>query len=414
LELYALQALAHKSVGDYYTQRWQVFLIDEFQDTNPTQAELLETLTANTELTIVGDIKQSIYGFRRADISVFQQFRDRILHNGGKEVILSTSFRTHAGLITRLNQMFAPLLAENHQDLNAFRTETPITGDSGANFNYLQVLTIGDPLSEAGNKPPKPNKGQRQRVEAFTLAAKIKHMLDQQMPVFDKQTQQTRPIEPRDIAILTRTWKPLEVYSEALAAVGVPVAPAGGGNLLATREAKDAIALLRFLADPEDDIALVAVLRSPFFAVSDQILMQIASSLDRKTPGCWWDNLSSLELPELARPKATLQQLLKSRQREMPSRVLQHADRLTGYTAAIANLPGAERRLADWQGLRQLVKNLEQGTYDLFGVVRRLRRLCQEDVAVPRPVVAVSNAVALMTIYAAKGLEWGAVFIADL
>ncbi|MGL4880650.1 MAG: UvrD-helicase domain-containing protein, partial [Waterburya sp.] len=110
LEIYALQALTQTQVQDYYQQRWQVFLVDEFQDTNPTQAELLHTLTAKAELTIVGDIKQSIYGFRRADIRVFQQFRDRILANNGKEVILSTSFRTHQALISRLNRIFAPLL----------------------------------------------------------------------------------------------------------------------------------------------------------------------------------------------------------------------------------------------------------------------------------------------------------------
>ena len=106
LEIYALEALKHSQVGKYYQRRWQVFLVDEFQDTNPTQAELLQSLTAKAKLTIVGDIKQSIYGFRRADVRVFQQFRSRILNDGGKEVILSISFRTHKTLIDRFNQIF--------------------------------------------------------------------------------------------------------------------------------------------------------------------------------------------------------------------------------------------------------------------------------------------------------------------
>ena len=442
LEIYALQALAEPQVQDYYRQRWQVFLVDEFQDTNPTQAELLNTLTAKAELTIVGDIKQSIYGFRRADIRVFQQFRDRILNNNGKEVILSTSFRTHKTLIDRFNLMFAPLLNENHQDLNAFRQEepgemgraganasshgacsTPARGDKeikrqGDKANCLEVMVIGDPLTEEGEeKSPKPNKANRQRVEASCLAEKIKQMLDGKIPVFDKQTRQTRPIEPKDIAILTRTWQPLEAYGEALAAIGIPVAPAGGGNLLATREAKDATALLRFLANPRDDIALVAVLRSPFFAVSDRLLFQVRQSFAKQSLDediFWWNELPKSQFSELSRPVRVLQQLLLSRQSQMPSRVLQFADRLTGYTAVIANLPGAARRLADWQGFGQLVKDLEQGTYDLFGVVRRLKRLYEQEVAVPRPVIAASNAVSLMTIYAAKGLEWGLVIVADL
>lgn len=417
LELYALQALAEVEVQNYYYQRWQVFLIDEFQDTNPTQAELLSILTAKAELTIVGDIKQSIYGFRRADIRVFQQFRDRILSNNGKEVILSTSFRTHQTLIARFNQIFAPLLAENHQDLNAFRRETPIQTQLGDKFDYLQVLTIGDPLQREGEDPGKPSKAQRQRVEAYSLAEKIHQMLEQKIPVFDKQTRQTRPIEPQDIAILTRTWQPLEVYGEALAARGIPVAEAGGGNLLATREAKDATALLRFLANHRDDIALVAVLRSPFFAISDRLLFQLRESFNRQEADkniCWWDEVAKSQLAELQYPIKVLQQLLKFRQSQMPSRVLQMADRLTGYTAVIANLAGANRRLADWQGFQQSIENLEQGTYDLFGVVRRLKRLYEQEVAVPRPVLTVTNAVSLMTIYAAKGLEWGLVIVADL
>jgi ATP-dependent helicase/nuclease subunit A len=431
LEIYALQALTQTQVQDYYQQRWQVFLVDEFQDTNPTQAELLHTLTAKAELTIVGDIKQSIYGFRRADIRVFQQFRDRILANNGKEVILSTSFRTHQALINLLNQIFTPLLAENHQNLTgdrqvgAFR-ETPVqkseVRDQEApiqteeEHNYLQVLVIGDPFQPEGEaKPPKPNRVQRQRVEAFCLADKIKQMLDKKTPVFDKQTRQTRPLEPKDIAILTRTWQPLEVYGEALAALGIPVAPAGGGNLLATREAKDVSALLRFLANPKDDLALVAVLRSPFFAISDRLLYQFRSQFNPdQADSCWWDVLSKTQLLELQQPVKVLQQLLKQRQSELPSRLLQIGDRLTGYTAVIANLAGAERRIADWRGFQQLVKNLEQGTYDLFGVVRRLKRLYEQEVAVPRPVLAVNNAVSLMTIFAAKGLEWSLVIVADL
>ena len=294
LELYALQALSQTEEQEYYARRWRVFLVDEFQDTNPTQAKLLDILTAKAELTIVGDIKQSIYGFRRADIRVFRQFRDRILRNNGKEVILSTSFRTHQTLIDRLNQVFAPLLGEDRQDLNAFRQQKSLP--TPKELNHLQVLVVGNPLDK---EQPKPSTAQRQRVEAHNLAEKIAQLLEQKSPVFDKQTQQTRPLEPQDIAILTRTWQPLEIYGAALSAKGIPVTAAGGGNLLATREAKDATALLRFLANPSDDIALVAVLRSPWFAVSDRLLFQVRQALSKQAEDLsWWDGVVKLPLPD--------------------------------------------------------------------------------------------------------------------
>ena len=444
LEIYALQALNNPDVRDYYHQRWQVFLVDEFQDTNPTQADLLATLTQNAEITIVGDVKQSIYGFRRADIRVFEQFKQRIINSQGKEVILSQSFRTHQTLVKQINSLFVDLLGRYHQELNAFREmggaggaevqgEQRCRGSRGAevqreqgeqgeqklylskqdgemeenknSFPYIQAFAV--------EKDKESKKNERQLAEAAYLANRLKQMLDGKTPVYDKQTQQLRPLQPRDIAILTRTWQPLEIYSEALSAIGIPVAPSGGGNLLATREAKDGWALLRFLADRRDNIALIAVLRSPFFALSDRLLFKLGieevnSQID------WWTKIQTSQISELEYPLSVLQKLIYQTKEEAPSRLLQSIDRLTGYTAVIANLSKAKRRLADWQGFCQLVKELEQGTDDLFGVVRRLKRLFAEEIAVPRPLLETDNAVSLMTIFAAKGLEWSLVVVADL
>ena len=428
LEISAIKALANPQVRAYYQQRWRVFLIDEFQDTNPTQAELLKALTSNAELTIVGDIKQSIYGFRRADIAIFADFRNDILQNGGRKVTLSTSFRTHQPLIERINRIFQPLLGKNHQDLNAYRKLAP-DEEMARCSNIEDSKTKGNKIeTSAKNSIPyiqafaiasdgKTNKTQRQKAEAYRIAAKIKQILDRKILVHDKQTQTLRAIEPGDILILTRTWSPLEIYGEAISALGIPIAPAGGGNLLATREAKDSWALLRFLAYTEDDIALVALLRSPWFAISDRILFQIARTFagqDKEKQTTWWSSIQNTRYPELEYPMKVLTQLLEQRDYDPPSRLLQKSDRLTGYTAIISNLTGGKRRLADWQGFRKLVKELEAGTQDIFGVVRDLKQLYDNDAKIPRPPLEINNAVALMTIHAAKGLERSLVVVADL
>ncbi|MDJ0687563.1 MAG: UvrD-helicase domain-containing protein [Xenococcaceae cyanobacterium MO_188.B32] len=416
LEIYALQALNNRDVRNYYHQRWQVFLVDEFQDTNPTQAQLLTNLTKNAHLTIVGDVKQSIYGFRRADIRVFEYFRQQILNHKGKEVILSQSFRTHQTLVKQINHIFAGLLGRYHQDLSATREfevgsigkmeEMRKIGKEDNSFPYIQVFAVETDRES--------NKTERQHLEASYLAQRLKQMLEANTPIYDKQTQQLRPLQPKDIAILTRTWQPLETYySEALAAAGIPVAPAGGGNLLATREAKDGYALLRFLADRRDNIALIAVLRSPFFAISDRLLFTLGIQEQTKQID-WWTKIKTSQISGLEHPITVLQQLLDKTKEEASSRILQLVDRLTGYTAVIANLPKAKRRLADWQGFGHLVKELEQGTEDIFGVVRRLKRLVDEEIAIPRPLLEIDNAVSLMTIFAAKGLEWSLVVVADL
>ena len=422
IEVHALLALEDEQVQNYYAQRWKAFLVDEFQDTNPIQSKILELLTQSTRLTIVGDAKQSIYGFRRADVEVFQTWRERIRHtkddgihnNNAHEVTLDISFRTHHPLVQNINSIFAPVLGKLHQNLEGKRILAPNSHPP------IQVYAV---QADSGiNKPL------RLRVEARHIADLLKDMLEQKTLIHDKTTGNLRPIVAGDIAILSRTWEPLENYGEALESLKIPTALAGGGNLLATREAKDAWALLQFLADTSDDLALVAVLRSPFFAVSDRLLFIFAqqqtpiaaeskgqNALEKtRTKIDWWQKLKTTDVAEFSRAVEVLSQLLRDRNLEPPTRLLQLADHLTGYTAVITNLPGANRRKADWRGFLELVRQLEHGSSDVFAVVRRLKQLASAEVEIPRLPLSTNDAVALMTIHAAKGLEWPVVVIPDL
>lgn len=406
LEIHALKALEDSGVRDYYAQRWQVFLIDEFQDTNPIQGELLDILTQNQLLTIVGDEKQSIYGFRRADVQVFRQWQQRLLtvqpsSDGESHPIksLSRSFRTHKSLLDGINTIFHPVLGRSYEALNAAREMEP---HPAPHIEFCPLLDVDE---------HKPNATERRRAEAQHIADCIEKWLAESIHVHDKATNELRPITYGDIAILAPTWGSLELYGEVLESRKIPILQAGGGNLLDTREVKDAWALLRFLANPKDDLALVAVLRSPFFAVSDRTLAQLAPSREDKP---WWQHLKSLSTPDLAYAIATLEDLLQKRRLDPPSRLLRWADRLTGYTAAIANLPNARRREADWQGFLDFVQEQEQGHFDSLSIVRLLQRLTAAGISLPRPALEAGNAVNLLTIHASKGLEWSVVIVADL
>lgn len=397
LEVCALRALRNPEVRAHYLERWRAILVDEFQDTNAVQAELLELLTTGRVITtIVGDEKQSIYGFRRADVSVFRKVRETIVGSGGESHELSVSFRTHSQLTETLNKIFAPVLGGMHQSLDAARAEQPHEGP------HVRAYIVQAPK---GVRKP-----QRQLTEARHIAQEIRRMLDEKVMVHDKHTGALRPARPGDFAVLSRTWDPLDLCGEVIANHGIPVIHSGGGNLLDTREAKDAWAMLRFLADPSDDLALVAVLRSPFFAVSDRNLRRVA---DKLPPGSTWWSRARPD-PELEFPAAVLGELLMRRRVEIPSRLLQMANRLTGYCAVIANLPGAERREADWRGFLELVMGLERRVADLSVLVRQIRRLIASEVKVPRPVVEARDAVSLMTIHGSKGLEWPVVIVPDL
>lgn len=410
LEAHALKALEHESVRDYYRQRWRAVLVDEFQDTNPVQARILERLSEGASLTIVGDEQQSIYGFRRAEAEVFKRFRERIVDEpGGEEVVLSTSFRTHGLLVEKMNAVFEPVLEELHRPLDASRESAPHEAP------HMRAFAV-----DAGDSKAK--KAECQRVEAAHLARTLRRMIDEGMLIHDPGTGGERPVRPGDMALLSRVWGPLGIYGEALASEGIPAVHAGGGNLLETREAKDGLALLRFLADTSDDVALAAVLRGPYFAVEDAALQRLSE--DKRKGQSWWDLIrvsvenaepaGSDEDSHLRAATEALGSLLAQREVEPPSILLEMADRLTGYTAVISNLPGGERRMADWRGLRDLVRGLEGGAADVYSVTRDLRAIEDSGASPPRPALEAGDAVTLTTIHSGKGLEWPVVVIPDL
>lgn len=399
LEAHALQALEHEGVRSYYYERWKAFLVDEFQDTNPVQAELLERLLAGgASLIIVGDEQQSIYGFRRAEVDVFRRFRARIVDAGGSEVVLSRSFRSHGELVMLNNAVFSTVLGDLHQALVAHRAEPPHEAP------HVQAYAI--------ETEERISKARRQRAEASLITRLLGEMLEEDLLVHDGSSDTLRPVRPGDIAVLSRVWEPLNVYGEALAAAGIPSVHAGGGNLLETREAKDGLALLRFLAEPADEVALVATLRSPFFAIDDSTLHDLVQEQEKNFS--WWELVRDASDSALSHAREVLEKLLRARRFEPPGALLRLADRLTGYTAVMANLPGAPRREADWRGFCDLVDALGYGTEDIFSVVRSLKRMLEAGAAVPRPPLEADEAVSLLTIHSAKGLEWPVVVIPDL
>lgn len=409
LERHALRALEHEDVVAHYAARWRALLVDEFQDTNAVQAALLARLERAALLTIVGDEKQAIYGFRGADVALFRRYQADIESRGGARVVLRSTFRSHAGLVDATAALFADLLGDLDQPVTAVRQAAP---NSGAHLSFHALVSDG-----------RPNVAARRLAEAREIARLVRELIDSGHPVHDPAGGGWRPVRFGDIAILARGRAPFATYSQVLPALGVPTVDTGGGDLLQTREAKDALAALRFLADPSDDVAVAAVLRSPFFAVDDRALHAFASGL---RDGRWWAGLErasgaaeavgqNVALPaSLASARRALADVLAQRWSRPPSALLQALDEATGYSAVIANLPGGRRRLSDWRAFAALVRTLEAGQADAFTVNRSLRQLQLAGVEVPRATLQAGDAVALMTIHKSKGLEWPVVIVADL
>jgi ATP-dependent helicase/nuclease subunit A len=393
LEHYAIKILEHSEARDHYSERWKAILVDEFQDTNPVQEKLLKLLAdSGARLTIVGDGKQSIYGFRRADPRVFERFRREIEN----DVILDRTFRTHRQLVSNLNAIFQHVLGNAHQSLEAERADAPHDGP------FVEAHSFDDDAEIAHLR----------RIEGKFIAGEIGRIITNELLVWDKASGAHRSVRPSDIAILSRTRAPLDVYIEELIEAGIPAVNTGGGDLLDTQVAKDVSVLLRFCSDPGDDIALAALLRGPFFAVDDVTLYELSRKKGEKES--WWQ-LVKRERPTLQRPVEVLSELIECAGRYSSERLIEIADELTGYTAVIANLPQSNRRMADWFGCLELIRRFARlGRSDVVGADRYLKDLKRAGSSIPRPPLDAGNAVSLMTIHAAKGLEWPIVFVPNL
>lgn len=385
LERYAVELLANDDIAAHYHERWRAILVDEFQDTNPVQAKIIERLTPSSRLTIVGDEKQAIYGFRRADVTVFERFRSTITAASDGEVVeLDKTFRTHHDLVECTNRLFDGVLGDRFKPLASERLHSKTTAP------HLTFFEVGE--SEEKN-----THGQAV-VEARHIADEIERI--------HRET----GIPYSEFAILTRTWKPLNVIQDVLSANGIPSVKVGGGSLLDTREAQDCYSMLAFLSEPHDDIPLIAILRSPYFAVSDKLLFELSAM---KADGrSWWTIIQ--DSPEFAEKVSVLNELLAS-PHVSASATLDLAERMTGYRAIVGNLPFPDRRIADLDGVHDLCRDLaKRGRGDVFSVARYIREALRSDIDIPRPTIDASEAVNLLTIHRSKGLEWDVVFVPAL
>jgi hypothetical protein len=241
-----------------------------------------------------------------------------------------------------------------------------------------------------------------------------------------------RPLGFGDVAVLARGHGVLEVLEARLPARGVPVLNAGGGDVLATQEGRDARALLRAVVDPTDGVAVAALLRSPYVAAHDADVARFAAAApgeavpaarsargpDRRGPALVAAPAGHRGRARRGGPGAAGDAAAGAARARAggarASELLGLADELSGVRAVLAHLPHGARRVADHDGVVALLERLEQGHADALGVVRRLERLVATGVKVPRPPLRARGAVALLTIHAAKGLEWPAVVVADL
>jgi ATP-dependent exoDNAse (exonuclease V) beta subunit len=412
---------AAPAVADGYAERFARIMVDEFQDTNPLQLELVDRLDRD-DVFLVGDELQAIYGFRHADVRGFQR-RRRAHEAAGTAAALATNFRSHPQILATLNAAFGPAHGAGYVPLRPGRDDPPPAAPR------VELLLVDAPAWDEGDAPPpggtdgelgapKPSLA----VEAALVAGRVRELVD------------AGDCAAGGVVVLLRAVADMPVFERALERAGFATLSAAGRGWWGRREVLDLTAHLGALANPRDEVALLGMLTSPLVGVSSDGLALLAMA-GRASGGLWaaaeaafcageaagGDGLAA-RLPAADRERlAAFSAWFASERRVAPRRGLSEligraVDR-SGYDEHVLRLSGGRRRLANVHKLMRLADAYEaREGRDIRGFIDHARAELDAGGAESDAPVELGDqdAVRLMTIHAAKGLEFRVVVVAQL
>lgn len=402
-------------------------MVDEFQDTNLIQQRIvyaLAPLDQPGKLFVVGDAKQSIYRFRQAQVSIFNQTAEHVKEVTGQPPIsLSTSFRTHQMLVEVANNLFEKILSplgKSYEDYEAQSGSLMANRKAHPELpNPVEILLLPAKDIEDENISI-----EDARIwEAQWLAQRLLALKESEFQVWDKQQEQYRAFEYRDAAVLFRATTQMPLYEAEFKKAGLPYLTVSGRGYYDRPEVQDLIALLAALANPNDDLNLAAVLRSPLFSFSDETLYRLRwhAPDDRRSTEPISYRLALAQPPTneqlelVQRANSILSELWSLANRVDVWTILRQALDLTSYEAVLAKFDGQTgRQHANVQKFLTLTR--QHGQVSLSEFLRRLRDLktreAREGEALGKEPE--SGAVHLMSIHASKGLEYPVIVVADM
>jgi ATP-dependent helicase/nuclease subunit A len=406
LQTHRLLSTDHE-LQERYAKRFASIMVDELQDTNAVQLGLIESI-ARGNLFTVGDAQQSIYGFRHADVDLFRARGARLAAAGARET-LQTNFRSRPEILAALNRAFAAELGDSFMALLPGRS-VPEDAPPDEALVEMVVVDKGADWELEGMAAP------WRLAEARALARRVSELV-------------AEGATPGEIVVLMRATTDMRAYERALESRGLATYVIGGRGYWSHPQVVDLVAYLRALANPRDEEALYGVLASPLVGASLDALVVLGAAARASERDLWWVIRESGEVPD---GLATDDQLALanfarwfSEQRSRSARagieeLIDSALAATGYDLAMLAMPGGTRRLANVRKLMRLGREHEDAHGpDLRGFLAlladRQAGRSPETREGEAPVEGEGlDAIRLMTIHRAKGLEFEIVCVADL
>jgi len=418
----------NRSVRADFQERFSYLLVDEFQDTDPIQAEVMLLLTSDDpaeqdwrqcrprpgSLFVVGDPKQSIYRFRRADIVTYNVVKKIIGRSGGQVRTLSASFRMAGPLVDWVNDTFGSRFPQSADEFSPAYVRLMKGRQDAASTGPASVQKIVVPAKWKSNDPVV-------EWESDLIARMIRHIVDEGVAIPRSTRDLENGVAPEarfdDFLVVTRGKGRLERYGEALQRYGIPHRVTGGGGLSGVDEISLLHLCLRAVVRPDDPVALVALLRSTLFGFSDSELFALADAGGtfryRRLPP------DQLDEPVAGRYRCAfvkLQEFSRWLLRYPPVTAAEKIAAELGILSRAAAAPGGNGRAGSLARALEIVRSKQEDGWTAASMVDQLGRIVEGSEsydALPARPSPGHDEVRVMNLHKVKGLEAPVVFLAD-
>lgn len=401
LQIRAERLLRNDRVRERIRRGIDFLLLDEFQDTDALQWTIAESLAPLHAVFVVGDPKQSIYGFRGTDVSVFRRM-ESTMREAGNVLLLDVNHRSVPGILDFCNDFFHGLFAGAqrhyeipHQPMKPARAGDPATRSASPVAAWLHAAPEDPDAKES-------SLDELRRREAAFIAAALRKWKDESPPFPDFQW--------KDVAILFRKMGKAYLYERELEKNGIPFTTTSASAFYGQACVTDVLNALKAALNRRDDLALAGFLRSPMVGVSDETLYRL------RKKAALWDAMQDELDPVLRQARAWLDAWHQAAGLETPSALLRRILKDTDYEAILLSQHMGERKVALVQKVLELAENFEQAPgFGMRDFEEYLRTIALDEAGDTKgPTEPESDTVSLLTVHKAKGLQYRAVIVADL
>lgn len=439
LEHYTLKLLCeNKDVADRLKRKYRFVFVDEFQDINRMQERIIAAISRGDNMFLVGDVKQSIYAFRHSDPSLFiEKLNAADTDDNSKRpmrVDLSENFRSRAGVLEFTNTIFERIMNERiggieydkRAELKAgFEYEK--TEGPAVRINIIdETATDVDEEKKKGSDPFNFSTAQKQ---AAMIVSQIRRLVADKVKVYDKQTDKYRTVGYGDIVVLMRSpAAAAREYVELFRKAKIPVNSESAAGYFAATEIADMIGLLKVLDNPQRDVELAAVMRSPMFNFSDTELALIRGHGESKDPKMNFyrcaaeysqDGADEKLRGKIGRMLSVLDGWRSMGRRGRLADLIWKVYRRTGYLAFAGGITNGSQRRANLLKLHDRAIQFEGFAGNESASLGKFVEFAEEllegehDWAPAQPEGTNEEAVRIMSIHKSKGLEFPIVFLAQ-